>query len=125
MLFCFAHPDDESFSGAGVAMKYAETGVRSVLVTATRGERGKVGDPPVCTPEELPACREHELRNALAIIGIAELHLLGYRDRELADSTPARSETPGHRHPKGGPSVNLHVRSKASTSRISPIPVHE
>lgn len=88
ILFCFAHPDDESFSGAGTAMKYAAAGVRTVLVTATLGERGKMGDPPVCTPEELPACRERELREAARIIGFDELHLLGYRDRELADAPP-------------------------------------
>jgi N-acetylglucosamine malate deacetylase 2 len=46
-LFCFAHPDDESFSAAGTVMKYAGRGVRSVLVTATRGERGGTGQPPV------------------------------------------------------------------------------
>lgn len=88
LLFCFAHPDDESFSGAGTIMKYAEAGVRSVLVTATLGERGKVGDPAVCAVDDLPACRERELRRAVEIIGISELHLLGYRDRELADAPP-------------------------------------
>ena len=88
ILFSFAHPDDESFSGAGTAMKYAETGVRSVLVTATRGERGRRGNPPICAPADLPACRERELREAAAIIGFDEVHLLGYRDRELADAPP-------------------------------------
>ena len=86
ILFCFAHPDDESFSGAGMAMKYAAAGVRIVLVTATRGERGKMGDPPVCTADDLPACRERELREAAEIIGFDELHLLDYRDRELAEA---------------------------------------
>ena len=57
ILFSFAHPDDESFSGAGTAMKYGAEGVRTVLVTATRGERGKRGDPPICTTEELSALR--------------------------------------------------------------------
>jgi LmbE family N-acetylglucosaminyl deacetylase len=89
MLFIFAHPDDESFSGAGTAMKYAAEGVRTILLTATRGERGKCGDPPLCTPEELGAWREQELRNATAIIGFDELHLLDYRDRELAEAPPA------------------------------------
>ena len=84
ILFCFAHPDDESFSGAGTAMKYAEAGVPSVLVTATLGERGKRGDPPLCKPEDLGACRERELREAAAIIGFGEVHLLRHRDRELA-----------------------------------------
>jgi LmbE family N-acetylglucosaminyl deacetylase len=88
LLFCFAHPDDESFSAAGTAMKYAERGVRSVLVTATRGERGSVGDPPVCTAEELAAVREKELRHAASIIGFDELHLLDYVDRRLAEAPP-------------------------------------
>jgi len=86
ILFCFAHPDDESFSGAGTAMKYAAEGARVSLVTATLGERGKAGDPPVCAPEELAHCRERELREAAAIIGFDELHLLGFRDRELAEA---------------------------------------
>jgi LmbE family N-acetylglucosaminyl deacetylase len=84
----FAHPDDESFSGAGTAMKYGAAGARTVLVTATRGERGKAGDPPICAPKELAACREKELREAAAIIGFDELHLLDYRDRELSDAPP-------------------------------------
>jgi N-acetylglucosamine malate deacetylase 2 len=88
ILFLFAHPDDESFSGAGTAMKYAAAGVRSVLVTATRGERGKTGNPPICAPEDLPACRERELREAGRIIGFDKLHLLDYRDRELAEAPP-------------------------------------
>jgi N-acetylglucosamine malate deacetylase 2 len=86
ILFSFAHPDDESFAGAGTAMKYAAAGVKSVLVTATRGERGKAGNPPVCAPAELAAWREGELREAARIIGFDELHLLDYRDRELADA---------------------------------------
>ena len=88
LLFILAHPDDESFSGAGTAMKYAAAGARTVLVTATRGERGKAGDPPICALEDLAACREKELREAAAIIGFHELHLLDYRDRELADAPP-------------------------------------
>jgi N-acetylglucosamine malate deacetylase 2 len=88
ILFSFAHPDDESFSGAGTAMKYGVGGVRTVLVTATRGERGKAGNPPVCAPDELPACRERELREAVRIVGFDELHILDYRDRELADAPP-------------------------------------
>jgi LmbE family N-acetylglucosaminyl deacetylase len=32
--------------------------------------------------------RERELRDAAAIIGFDELHLLGYRDRELAEAPP-------------------------------------
>ena len=84
LLFIFAHPDDESFSGAGTAMACAADGVRSVLVTATRGERGSLGDPPLCTRDELGRVREQELREAAAIIGFDEVHLLDYVDKELS-----------------------------------------
>ena len=70
-------------------MKHAAAGARVVLVTATLGERGKCGDPPICSTDELPAVRERELRTAAGIIGFHDLVLLGYRDRELADAPPA------------------------------------
>lgn len=88
ILFSFAHPDDESFSGAGTAMKSAALGRRTALITATLGERGKRGEPPRCGPEELAVCRERELREAAAIIGFDELHLLGHRDQELGAVAP-------------------------------------
>jgi len=87
-LLVFAHPDDESFSGAGTVLKYSAEGVRSILITATRGEQGKVGDPPVCRPDEIAACRERELADAARIIGFAEHHLLDYHDRDLAAAPP-------------------------------------
>src|SRR5262245_48709464 len=88
ILFCFAHPDDESFAAAGTSLTCRDAGIRCVLVTATRGERGTRGDPPVCAADEIAACREAELRDAAAILGIDGLHLLDYRDRELADAPP-------------------------------------
>lgn len=88
ILFSVAHPDDESFAAAGTIMKYAMAGVRSVLVTATRGEKGKLGNPPVCRLEELPAHRERELREAARIIGVEELHILDYHDKELSNAAP-------------------------------------
>lgn len=88
LLFIFAHPDDESFSVAGTASRYADEGVRLTLLTATRGDKGKCGDPPVCRPEELARVREAELRDAARVIGIRDVRVLDYRDRELA-SAPA------------------------------------
>lgn len=82
----FAHPDDESFAGTGALIRAARAGVRVALVCATRGERGKAGDPPVCTPAELPAVREQELRRACAVLGIAELRFVEYKDKELPDA---------------------------------------
>ncbi|MBI4876813.1 MAG: PIG-L family deacetylase [Acidobacteria bacterium] len=89
ILVSFAHPDDECFFLAGTIRKYAEAGHRIVLVSATSGEAGTVGDPPLCSREELGRVRDGELKAAAALLGIAELHLLGYPDRGLAGVQPA------------------------------------
>ncbi|HEX8556899.1 MAG TPA: PIG-L family deacetylase [Pyrinomonadaceae bacterium] len=88
LLFIFAHPDDESFGVAGTAARYADEGARLTLVTATRGDKGKCGDPPVCEPEALPAVREAELREAARVIGVRDVRVLDYKDRELASAPP-------------------------------------
>ncbi|PYR27617.1 MAG: hypothetical protein DMF92_15990 [Acidobacteria bacterium] len=88
LLLIFAHPDDESFVAAGLSRRYADAGAQIALVTATRGEAGSRGDPPLCTEEELPAWRESELREAAAILGIGNVYLLGYRDKHLTDAPP-------------------------------------
>ena len=90
ILFSFAHPDDESFSGAGLAGWCLERRIAVALVCATRGEAGKAGDPAVSgAPADLARAREAELREAARIIGINHLHLLDYRDRELSNAPPA------------------------------------
>ena len=88
ILFSFAHPDDESFCGVGLAARCLSEGATVALLTATRGEEGKRGEPPICSPEELPARREAELRAAAAAVGIPHVHLLDYRDRQLSDADP-------------------------------------
>ena len=90
ILFSLAHPDDESFMVAGVSCKYGARGVRLVLATATLGDAGKMGDPPVCSREELPRVRESELRRAVDLLGIDSLHLLGYPDKKLSTADPVR-----------------------------------
>jgi N-acetylglucosamine malate deacetylase 2 len=90
LLFSFAHPDDESFSGAGLACWCRAREIRVVLVCATRGDRGRPGHASVSgAPPDVAAAREAELRHAAAIIGIEHLHQLTYRDRELSDADPS------------------------------------
>lgn len=86
LLCIYAHPDDESFLVAGTSCLCAERGIRTVLVTATLGQAGKCGDPPVCTPEELPAVRRQELTQACQLLAIHRLHLLGYQDKQLGQA---------------------------------------
>ena len=80
LLTVFAHPDDESFSCGGTLARYASQGVRVASVCATRGEVGMISDPSLATRETLGQVREEELREASRVMGIAELHFLGYLD---------------------------------------------
>lgn len=89
ILLSFAHPDDESFFTAGITRQAADAGIPVVLCCATRGQRGKPGNPPLTSIEELPAFRERELRVAAAILGIREVEFLSYEDKKLAEAPPA------------------------------------
>ncbi len=86
LLAVFAHPDDESFGIGGTLARYAAEGVHVVLACATLGEAGEVKDPSLGTREQLAEIRERELRCACDVLGISELHLLGYRDSGMAGS---------------------------------------
>lgn len=83
VLLIYAHPDDETFGCGGTVAKYAAQGVEIVLVCATKGEAGKCGNPPVCTPENIGQVREKELLAAANILGIRKVIFLGYLDGQL------------------------------------------
>jgi LmbE family N-acetylglucosaminyl deacetylase len=90
LLFIYAHPDDESFSAAGIARMHADRGADIALVTATRGDAGRAGEPAICSREELPARREAELRDAAKILGIRHVTVLDYLDKHLAEAPTDR-----------------------------------
>lgn len=88
-LMCvLAHPDDESLGMGGTLARYASEGVRTYLVTATRGERGWFGDerenPGL---EALGRMREAELLCASETLGIRGVHFMDYIDGDL-DKAP-------------------------------------
>ena len=85
LLGLFAHPDDESRIVGGTLAKYSDEGVNISLCVATRGEAGSCGEPPRCQPEELPAVREQELRDACAMLGVGEPTILDHYDGTLSD----------------------------------------
>lgn len=87
-LFIYAHPDDETFGAAGTICLLRSKGWRVVLACATLGDKGKCGEPPVCRVEDLAKTREAELRDAACVLDISEIHLLGYKDKELASAPP-------------------------------------
>src|ERR1700736_6457624 len=81
------HPDDESTGMGGTLARYSAEGVRTTLVTATRGEVGEILDKDLDPKEAAPrlaTIREGELRNAVKILGVNELFFLGYEDSGMA-----------------------------------------
>jgi len=83
ILFLLAHPDDETFGTGGTIARYARSGEEIHLATATRGEAGMVGDPPLTDREHLGEIRAGELMEAAKILGIARVHFLGFLDGQL------------------------------------------
>jgi mycothiol S-conjugate amidase len=96
LLQVHAHPDDEASKGAGTTAKYADEGVRNVLVCCTGGEAGDILNPAVehpGTPEKMHEMRMAELAESVRVLGYAELHMLGYHDSGMPDTeTNARPD---------------------------------
>lgn len=88
VLAVFAHPDDEAFRSGGTLALLARRGVRVQTLTATWGEGGSCGDPPLCSRQDLPRVREAELRCACRALGIEPPRLLDYRDGTLSSVDP-------------------------------------
>ena len=91
LLVLLAHPDDEVFRCGGTLALLSRRGVRVQVLTATRGQAGSRGSPPLCLPEELGAMREAELRCACRALGIESPHLLDYQDGALSDVDEERA----------------------------------
>ena len=80
ILVIGAHPDDETVMAGGTLAILAQRGLNVHLVCATRGEGGEMGEPPICTREELGRVRSAELECAGQALGAASVDYLGYVD---------------------------------------------
>jgi LmbE family N-acetylglucosaminyl deacetylase len=89
LLAIFAHPDDETFTSAGVLAAASERGVPVTLVSATRGEAGESAIPGLDGPDRLGVVRERELREATRAVGVDDVRFLDYRDSGLAGPAAA------------------------------------
>ncbi|OEF96044.1 PIG-L deacetylase family protein [Desulfuribacillus alkaliarsenatis] len=84
ILLVYAHPDDETFANAGTIAKYTNEYQAEVYVAvATKGEAGKLGDPPLTTRENLGNFRENEMRKAAKHLGITDIFFLNFLDGTL------------------------------------------
>lgn len=86
ILLLLAHPDDETFGPGGTIAKYSGEGADVYLATATKGQAGMVGEPPVTDREHLGDVRAAELLCAAGILGIREVVFLGFVDGRLVDT---------------------------------------
>lgn len=103
LLAVHAHPDDESSKGAGSFARYADEGVRTVIVTCTGGEAGDILNPAMDKPgilERMPELRREELARALAILNVRQHYFLGYRDSGMP-------ETETNKHPDAFTNADL------------------
>jgi LmbE family N-acetylglucosaminyl deacetylase len=93
LLACFAHPDDEAFTAAGVLAASVAWGVDVRLICATCGEEGDIRFPGAATRETLGQVRIQELHCSCQVLGVREPMMLGYRDSGWGDS-------PAQYHPR-------------------------
>lgn len=90
LLCVLAHPDDESLGLGGTLARYAAEGVKTYVVTATRGERGRFGNAAERpAPELVGKVRETELLAAARELGVKEVAFLDYIDKDLDQAPPA------------------------------------
>ena len=80
VLVVVAHPDDETMLAGGTLAMLAKAGADVHVLSATRGEGGDIGRPPICTREEVGAVREQELRCAVEALGGKSVHFMNYID---------------------------------------------
>ena len=92
ILAVLAHPDDETLGFGGTLARYADLGVETYLVCATRGQRGTLRfyrQVNLALLEALRACdfagrvavRAHDTRDADALANAgADLLLMPFRD---------------------------------------------
>ena len=84
ILFFFAHPDDETFTVGGLLASLSNRNdVETIVYSATLGDAGKCGSPPICSREELSLIRKKELEKAIEILGADHLITGTYQDGKL------------------------------------------
>jgi LmbE family N-acetylglucosaminyl deacetylase len=83
VLAVFAHPDDESLACGGTLARLAALGASTVLLCASRGERGVSTDPSLVPDGDLGKVRTLELNAAAKVLGVTNVSVLGHPDGSL------------------------------------------
>jgi LmbE family N-acetylglucosaminyl deacetylase len=83
LMAVHAHPDDETITMGGTLARYSAAGVRTVVVTCTRGDLGEVLDPAL-SGQDVATVRDEELAKASRVLGVSRVAHLGYLDSGMA-----------------------------------------
>lgn len=87
VFFSFAHPDDESFITGGLIHRLSKNPeVQTILYSATKGDAGKCGNPPICKKEALANVRENELKEAAKYLKVDHLIIDKFPDKFVANN---------------------------------------
>jgi len=121
----YAHPDDESWSCAGLFSYYGLRGLESRLLTATYGEAGFQPEIVERTPEhQRKATREAELGEAARIVGLAGFEIIGFPDGVLESCLAALEQAVAERMLRYRPRIVITFDETGVTGHRDHIAVH-
>jgi LmbE family N-acetylglucosaminyl deacetylase len=86
LVYVGAHPDDESFGMGATLAKYVALGVKVYYVCSTRGEAGTVSPDFLKEYGSIAELRCSEMSAAAAVLGLAGVYYLDFRDSGMAGS---------------------------------------
>ena len=86
LVFCGAHPDDESFGVGSTLAQYAASGVKVYYVCSTGGESGTVDPKHLKGYSSIKQLRSAEMKCAAQVLKLAGVFNLGYRDSGMRGS---------------------------------------
>jgi LmbE family N-acetylglucosaminyl deacetylase len=94
VLVVTAHPDDLDFGAGGTLAAWIEKGIEVHYLICTNGDQG--GEWINVLPENMPAIRQKEQRDAAAVIGTKSVEFLNYVDGHLAPTHELREKIVRH-----------------------------
>jgi LmbE family N-acetylglucosaminyl deacetylase len=90
ILVITAHPDDVDYGAGGTVGIWADEGAEITYGILTNGDAG--GFDPLVPREDIPGIRQREQRAAASILGVQDVHFLGYPDGDLQVSHEVRKD---------------------------------
>ncbi|MCU1456178.1 MAG: putative LmbE-like protein [Actinomycetia bacterium] len=90
ILVVVAHPDDVDFSSAGSIAGWTSEGREVSYCIVTDGDAG--GSDPSISRQEMAQIRRREQTAAAAVVGVSDIHWLGYADGRLQSTIELRRD---------------------------------